>query len=166
MLINPQKITNDLKNSQSGEILPNLVPLFESNPSNTVNFQLVLEIYSFICIGDWILTSLLVYIPSFSDWLSVASSAFEQDSSIVREALGTVARFDVARHVNQSEWIISELSRFFQKWFNHGRLFFFILDFSLELTLKFCRWLDLNCRPLKSEATAEPTEPQTQSQSI
>ena len=26
--------------------------------------------------------------------------------------------------------------------------------------LKFCRWLDLNCRPLVSEATALPTEPQ------
>ena len=52
----------------------------------------------------------------------------------------------------------------FFKWSIPGH-FFFILIFSIQLivnicSLKFCQWPDLNCRPLVSEATVLPTEPQ------
>ena len=50
------------------------------------------------------------------------------------------------------------------KWAIPG-LFFLFSYFSIQLTVnaqhKFCRWLDLNCGPLESEATTLPTEPQT-----
>ena len=48
-------------------------------------------------------------------------------------------------------------------WANPG-LFFFIFVFLIQLTVNvqnnFCRWLDLNCRPLEWEPTALPTESQ------
>ena len=41
--------------------------------------------------------------------------------------------------------------------------FFFIFIFPIQLTVnvlyKFCQWLDSNCGPMESEATALPTEP-------
>ena len=57
----------------------------------------------------------------------------------------------------------------FFKWAIPG-LFFFIFVFSIQLTVNvqyiFCRRLDLNHRPLESEATSLPTEPQPLSRGI
>ena len=38
--------------------------------------------------------------------------------------------------------------------------FSFLFIFSISISNKLCRWLDSNCWPLVSEATAQPTEPQ------
>ena len=52
---------------------------------------------------------------------------------------------------------------FFLKKWAIPSFFFFNFVFSIhswQKTINFCRWLDSNCRPLVSEGTALPTEPQ------
>ena len=57
---------------------------------------------------------------------------------------------------------------FFKKWAIPGLFFFIFRLFNTQLIvynnysilINFCQWLDSNCGPLVSEATALPTEPQ------
>ena len=65
-----------------------------------------------------------------------------------------------------SHWLLCQQIHNFVLFFKmgHFRPFFFLLTFSIQLTLnvqfKFWRWTDSNCGPRKLEVTALPNEPQ------
>ena len=65
-------------------------------------------------------------------------------------------------HAKATVWVQQQKTKIVFKWPIPGLFFFSSFQYNWQLTFNiiFCRWLDLNLRPLVSEVTALPTEPQ------